>query len=779
VQTPSPSSRPASLRAPSQAAPTKTLGSGFRNRIQQAIAKNGPSSPSPQNQGNVIARSTIPDFKTSINKTRQIIENSPRLLAGGARSANVTAQANKLSLDDAPKATSSSGSAQQGLQKQATPSLPRTQTQASRARAPQTVLANRPAGYGPFAMSEQRQAVRKKQCAAASTHAKPEVSNGDADAKGTKRMTTTSSHPDNAITIERRASRDTSQKPFTPASLLPPSRSDNRPNGNQSAIPSQQHLSSATSRPATPARMNHANAKASPRAAPVANTSQTKPVKPQSTTTTVTSTAQPLQTKEKSMRANGQPSKPPADDQVRARTDSARRSAGAPQSVQQHQKDVTATATIAKPTPHRSTVADASKLTNKPAQAGGSTSKPPVVKKPAVSALQSVLAEVSTGDSTIEAAKKNQTMAVKGVPAENSMSRDDVLKIPAGSTTSVPPKTRRDTAQSDPKATRSGTGRVGGMIAQLRSGINDSSSVGRNAASLSNSNNADVQPESVEFTKSVPTASHSRQAHPPHNPTQGPLQGSGRHSNTPVIIAQAPKMQSKGPASLPATPPALAQAQAPESLQTRPPFPVQKSTGRSSDATAAAASRPAKTHTRVPSGPTEDGFDIYIPPAPGTSNAVPPPTRGDDVAAAPATSGRTGGEASEPNSELAVADGLSSARAGQHVSYSASTPASKNRTDVAATTPVHRQNPLTSRMVGAGKAAPKLTSRDTPDVPASSDSSGCGPGATPAVVIPSTKTPRHAVAVAEPRVPLAATQKTKLNEVSYTLRPFQAPSRKI
>ncbi|KAJ4355693.1 uncharacterized protein N0V89_003713 [Didymosphaeria variabile] len=822
-QAPPPASRQIPLQAPSdlrrvppratlQATGTKTLGSGLRARLQQAIARKGMSASSPQDQGNNIAKDRNPITREPAKETGQVFENTTGQLVGEAKLTNATTQASKLLPDDRPRAASSSAGTQRGSQKQTPPSFLRTQTQVSRAEAPRTTLVNRPPAYGPFNASQQRQTMRRKQPVFAPAPDQPDTSRTNSKGGVREEKPTTSSYPHIATSPGRSPPSDPAQVLFTPATTVPPSKTITPTNELQSALLGQPAPLSTTGRPATPARTIQMNLEGHPRARTKTSTPQTKPANLQSTTTKFAPANKPTQTKGTATKASNKNLKSSTPCDTTVTSDRPTIPVGGARPIHQHQKEA---GSAPKSTPSKSNAADAKRdSVNKPAQIKGAASKPtsasPMdlqvpVHKSAAWTLQNILTEVSSGDATVEPVIGKGIEATKVPSTDNAVIPPRVMqKPPTSISTPSLSKHGPDTAQSNnaSKAASRGTVSTPAPMPLTKARFRTDDAVARPQSGTGVGSD-----DKSESTVGHPTKNRS------HEPVQVSLQPStiqssqlstGQPRTTSPDSFKAPRPAgSKGPYSQfkaaaipPAKPPTHAQAQILVPLQTKatasnqpqvsqqapsrtpsstaprapsatcaePPASIEKPVNHAFDATTAATKQFTRTHVRVPSGPTEDGFDIYIPPAPGARKAatMSTPNTKVNVAAMPATPSHLSGEVSTIEKLPAVST-LPSLDDGKRSPLSAPTTASTTETEVSTSASVLRQDrPTAAPQAGvAGRSARTAapSGKDVVPVPV-----------IPAPVIsqePNQKDkPIVAPLVAKPRQATSTTI-AKLNEVSH------------
>ncbi|KAL5373422.1 hypothetical protein DPSP01_012724 [Paraphaeosphaeria sporulosa] len=695
-------------KPPSQDASTKDTNAALRGRLQKALAKKGFPSSSPHNQDFGMAKNGTSNSGTLTSERRQEVDNSLRPLPDGARSASTTAQANRLAPNSGVQKTSPCAITQQHLQQQKAQHVARIQTQTAQVGTAQTGMAKRlhatasrhPA-YGPFSASQQKPTGRQKQ---------PESAPNPAKLIDSKAVDNHEVARDNAAKVPRpdvetpSAKKDFSgagrnvSSPASSSSSRSPSRSTV---AKPSAFLNQLSPSSVTSRPATSARASPANPKAPPKTASGRDAPQAELAKAQKAITTIYPANKPVQTKATSMMP------------------SESKSIEATPRTQQHQMNVPGKVSVPKPPARRRTV----------------------------SALQSLLTEVSTGASTVEKVTEERAQIGERIAVKNAMPRRNVRSGPTHGPTPARAKSGLDEIQSSSRDNHSDTAAHyapvtsttaargnNGRTSQPSPGTGGgrSGTLGRTRAS-SNAN-ADDRKKTTE-TRRASKGAPAGPVCPRRNSFEAPLQTSARQGSTP---AKPPSTE---------TPPT--------------PFPAASETPSAVQATAPAAITrgPLKTHARVPSGPTEDGFDIYIPPAPGTSKAIPTPARADNVAATPAVPKAPAQEASQPAKKVAGADNIPSLRGSGQRSSSVATTASTHSTDVSTTAPLRKPKASTDQV---GKAAAPIA-RDGHGEAAGATGAGTVQGGTSALDDLSAKKPGNVATATEPTVPLSTRNKTKSN----------------
>lgn len=474
----------------------------------------------------------------------------------------------------------------------------------------------------------------------------------------------------------------------------------------------------------------------------------------------------------------------------------------------------------------------------KPASTSSIAPKLPA-KKPPVSVLHSILTEVSTGNSAVEKVNEYRAQVGERLPVVNNITRKDARNVPISGSNPICLNNGPDEAISSSKAKPSGAAsnsapmtsanpasNIDSTATQLRTGTSDGLSYSPGLARPSTNANAEFQRKKPD-SKSLSVIGHSRQGGPPHNPVETPLQTAARTDNAPVSAQSQPFSTISPSAPLPtvsgtfsslqpevttaslARSPPTAQPQAPDSPQTgagasipssiraleslktpsldaskplssaqiKPAASVEKSVSRSSDSNATVTRRPTKTHTRVPSGPTEDGFDIYIPPAPGTGKATPmpiannngiaTPTAKNNATATPATQDEPGRDFSKADKKVPGAKDLSSVREVRQRQSSAPMVASKSSTGVATTVSVRRPNLCTNQSALALGAAPASILRHGNGVSAPVAGSKITEGTKTVINTLFAKRPGNTASALGPKGPLSTTHKTIPNEVKH------------
>ncbi|KAL5461123.1 hypothetical protein PMIN06_002313 [Paraphaeosphaeria minitans] len=769
------SSSETASKSPSQDAFAMNSNTALRGRLQKALAKKGfLSSSHDQNLG--MEKNEISNSANLASETREKVNDYPRSLPDEARSANATAHANRLAPNNGVQNTFPSATTQQDLQQQKAQNFPRTQQLASRAGVGQPratnkphAMANRPPVYGPFNTSHQNQIGRQKQPIYPPTPAKLDVSKAVDSLEVARKKITKVPHPNAETSSTPKELSDAGRNASTPTMIASYSRPGSPTFTKSGALLNQPSPPSVTSRPTAPTQAFEANPETPPKTATGINALHAESANSRRTITKTLPTNKPMQTKTSSMIPNES------------------RSVGATRTSQQHQKGVSGEATVPKLMQVKSTVTKPKAVhEKKPVQEAGvigKSSSPslnaptPPAKRPAVSALKSILSEVSTGCSTVDNGTGTQAQVGGHLTVEDDMPRQNVRSIPTNGSTPAHPKDGLNETQSSSKESHFDTAahsalvasgiassRIDVAISQLGAGTPSGKSGSPGLTRPSTNSNPYVRQKTTE-NKPLSSGSHSGQGRSSRNIVEALSRISTRQGNTTVNTKHPTSSTESHKAPLPAPSgtlssvqdkastasvtksPPPAQPQVPNSLRTsgtasisssvtalalpkaplpdaskvsslvqiKPPASVAKPTSGSSDFTAAATRGPLKTHTRVPSGPTEDGFDIYIPSAPGTSKAIPTPAKADKVAATPAVLNAPDREASEPINKVAGANNLSYVQENGQGPSSVATNTSTNSIDVSTTAPIRKTNPSMDQVALAGKTAPTTIARDGND----------------------------------------------------------------
>lgn len=225
---------------------------------------------------------------------------------------------------------------------------------------------------------------------------------------------------------------------------------------------------------------------------------------------------------------------------------------------------------------------DAAPVNGKPPSVSSKVPNIPA-KRPMGSILQSILSEVSTSDSKGTGETLNRTQATQN------------------------PGVRKDS--SDKEIPRHSSSNSASSISEGRLISKQSDHGSRVAPSATSS-----PPRPVDATQAFASSKSPFAAQPRVTTASAPGSQLCWPGPTPRFGESSTDTVTQSQASQRVTP------QTSSSAENEPSTPVKEPAGQSFTATRAPPKDHSKTHIRVPSGPTQDGFDIYIPPAPQASN---------------------------------------------------------------------------------------------------------------------------------------------------------------